>query len=235
VSANTDTLRITDVVGTFITGEPVYAPSTNSYANVIAGGVRTANNTKTLTFNTFNQIIRATLSTASGSFQNNEPVIFRTPLGNTIATATVYNTTKDKDIAITGLNGTFVTNELVLQGTNASGVIIGSNTSYLKLTDVIGTFAPSANIFGQTSTANATIGSVYSVLQLAAVDGPIVESSDNYLSGANSGATAYMALANTVIRPSLVRDTGSVLYIENISPITRTDTSTESVKLIVKF
>ena len=35
--------------------------------------------------------------------------------------------------------------------------------------------------------------------------------------------------------PDLVKNSGEIMYVENISPITRDDTQTEKVKVMIKF
>lgn len=233
VTANTTTLRITNASGTFQSGLVVYDTASNAYANVTA--VKTANNTKTLTFGYFNQLARVTLSQLSGTFSNNEAVEMRTSIGSKIGTGLIYNRSNDIDLIISSNTAAFTINERIDQSTSANGVLIGANSTHLKLTNVKGTFTASANITGNTSGANAAVTDVHSVIILANVDGTLNESTNNYILGLTSNAIGYVENPNTIVRPNLVRDTGSVLYIENISPVTRTDVSTETAKLVIKF
>lgn len=233
VSSNTTTIRLSNVQGTFISGNVVYQTTSNAYANVTA--VKTANNLKTLTFDYFNQLTRTSLSEVTGNFSVNESIEVRTPIGTVISTAVVYNTNNDIDVIISGNTIAFTLYERIDFGTSANGVLIGANSSYLKLTNVKGDFLGNTVITGNTSGANATVSSVKEVIVLADLDGVLSESTNNVIVGLTSNAQGYASNPNTIVKPMLVRDTGSVLYIENISPVTRTDTSRESVNLVIKF
>lgn len=235
VSANSTTLRLTNVKGTFEENYIVYQTTSNAYANVSA--VKTANNLKTLTFDTFNQLTRASLSQVTGVFNVNDDIIVRTPIGTVIASATVYDIDSEIDLAISGNSVPFMLYERIDFSTSANGVLIGANSSYLKLTNVKGNFLTGTTITGNSSGASATISETFKVLTLADLDGVLSESSNNVLVNLTSTAQGYIGNPNTIVRPSLVRDTGSVLYIENVTPapVTRTDTSRESVNLVIKF
>lgn len=233
VNGNTVTLRLTNVSGTFQNNLIVFDTASNAYANVTA--VNTANNTKPLNFSYFNQLTRATLTQLSGSFNDSEKVEMRTTIGTKIGSALVYDTSNDIDLLISSNTAPFALNERIDQNTSANGILIGANSTHLKLTNVKGTFTASANITGNTSSANANVTSVLKVITLANLDGNLTESTNNFIKGLTSNATGYVENPNTIVRPNLVRDTGSVLYIENISPVTRTDISTETTKLVIKF
>ena len=232
VSANTTTLRLTNASGTFQSNLVVFDTVSNAYANVTA--VKTANNTKPLTFGYFNQLARVTLS-QSGFFSNTEKVEMRTSIGTKIGSAIVYDTSNDIDLIISSNTAPFTINERIDQNSSANGILIGANNTHLKLTNVRGTFSPSANITGNTSGANANVTSALKVITLANIDGVLNESTNNYIIGLTTNAIGYVENPNTIVRPNLVRDTGSVLYIENLSPVTRTDVSTETAKLVIKF
>jgi len=233
VSSNNTTLRLSNVVGTFVAGYTVFDNSSNAYANVSA--IKTANNTKTLTFNTFNQLARITLSQLSGNFSVDETVEMRTSIGSKIGSGLVYDTSNEVDLIISSNTAAFTINERIDQSTSANGILIAANSTHLKLTNIKGTFSSSANVTGITSGATAAVSQVNKVLVLGDVDGILSESTNNYFMGITSGAMGYAENPNTIVRPNLVRDTGSVLYIENVPPVTRTDTSTESVNLVIKF
>jgi hypothetical protein len=232
VTANSTTLLLTNVRGKFINGYIVYDASTNSYATVTA--TKLHDNGRTTGFNRFNNTMRLTLSSNTIPYVNNEVVEFRIPVNDTrFAQAVVLNSTSDGDLAISAPIGTFNLFETVTQGT-ANGVVIFANTSHLKLTRVQGTFTNTANVVS-VSSAQANVVSVFPVLTLSDVEGIVNESSSNYVFGLTSGANGFCAIANTITYPELVRDTGSTLYIENISPVTKSYTSKESVKLVIKF
>ena len=56
--------------------------------------------------------------------------------------------------------------------------------------------------------------------------------SEVYFRGANSEAQGYHTSENG---PDITPHTGEVIYVENITPITRDDAQTERVKLMIKF
>lgn len=234
VTANTTTVRLANVQGIFRDGEIVYQTTSNAYANVT--DVNTANNLKTLTFDYFNQLTRASLSLVTGNFVVNEMIQVRTPIQSVIASARVYNVNNEIDLVMSGNSVPFTLFERINFGSSANGILIGANSTYLKLTNVKGTFLSSTTVTGSSSGASASVSNVIRVLTLADLDGTFAESVDNVLVGLTSNAQGYVGNPNTIVRPMLVRDTGSVLYIENTeTPVTRTDTSRESVNLVIKF
>jgi hypothetical protein len=52
------------------------------------------------------------------------------------------------------------------------------------------------------------------------------------ITGATSGASANVT---SVKNPDLVPYSGEVIYIENIDPVTRSNTQTEQIKIVLKF
>jgi hypothetical protein len=232
LSSNSTTLRLTDVSGTFQSNLVVYDTVSNAYANVTA--VKIANNTKTFSFGYFNQIARVTLSQSTTSFIDDENVEMRTSIGTKIGSGLVYSANNDIDLIITSPSGSFTINERIDQGTSANGVLIGANSTHLKLTNVRGSFT-NTTITGNSSGVTASVTSTDRVLLLADIEGLLAESTNNYIIGLTSNSVGYVENPNTIVQPNLVRNTGSVLYIENVSPVTRTNISTETVKLVIKF
>ncbi len=232
VSSNQTTLRIANTNGVFATNQVVYDASSNAYAIVTA--IKTANNTKTFNFTYFNQTAKITLSSNTAAYIDNEKLSFKTPLDVIIGTGNVLNTTKEKQLAFTSATGSFLTNEKVTQG-SANGIVRFANSTYLKLTDVLGQFTNTATITGQTSTVTATISGIYPVIVAYNINGLLATSNENYIYGEQSSAIGFSSFANSIVQPDLVRDQGTVLYIENIQPVTKTSSSKESVKLTIKF
>lgn len=233
VSANSTLLRLTNVTGTLSVGNRVYDPTINAYANVTS--ITTANNTETYTFNYFNQLSRVSLSQLTGNFIVDEDIVIKTPIGTEIATGTVYNVNNDIDLTVTYSTGSFINNEIIIQNGSTSGVLLSANSSYLKLTNVVGSFIVGANVVGASSNTSANITQIQKVITVGGVKGTLTESNTNVIVGLTSNAQGYSASPNTIIRPTLIRDTGSVIYLENIQPVTRTSISTEAVKLVIKF
>lgn len=232
LAANSTTLRLTNVSGTFQSNLVVFDTTSNAYANVTA--VKIANNTKAFSFGYFNQVARVSLSQSTASFLDDENVEMRTSIGSKIGSGLVYNANNDIDLIISSPSGSFTINERIDQGTSANGVLIGANSTHLKLTNVKGSFT-NTSITGNSSGTTASVTNTNRVILLTDLEGLLAESTNNYVIGLTSSSVGYIENPNTIVQPNLVRDTGSVLYIENVSPVTRTDVSVESVKLIIKF
>lgn len=229
VSANSSTVNLTNVKGTFSTGNVAYDLSTNAYANVVA--INTANNTRAINFQYFNQIVRLPLSSNVGAFIIGEIVTQAT----TNATGTILYYGGDTDIALSSSNGVFSNGEIVTQSTPsvATGVVIRANSSYVQIKEMSGQFNATSNVSGQ-STTTGTISSVYPVLILNNVRKNWINS-NNVISGSNSAASGFSNIANTIIYPDLVRNSGDVIYIENITPASVNVGSTEAISLVIKF
>lgn len=237
VTAAEEYIKVTNAAGVFQIGKIVYDPSTNTYANT--NTFKLAGNTKPTAFTRFTQLGRITLSSNATPFSNNERIELRAPLVDTkIADAVIYSNKDEVDLKISGNTIPFSNSETVIQtGSGAQGVIRSANSTFIKLTSVAGTFSNTANIdlIGQTSSANASIERVYPALVVADMDGPWATSSFNYIIGLTSGSTGFAALANTIILPEMVRDSGDVLYIENREYVERTPTTSETVRLLIRF
>jgi len=112
--------------------------------------------------------------------------------------------------------------------------------------EVFKPFNPGDNIETEGSVKTTTINTIYSVLVL----GDVGTTSNSTYKGGNfgiypfegyeiigdtSGAEALVSIANSIILPELKSETGQVMYIENSEKIDKTPTSTEQIKLIIKF
>ena len=235
ISTNNSVIRLTNVGGVFSTNKVVYDSSSNAYATVT--DIKTLNNTKTLNFSIFNQTSRISLSQSSGNFVENEIVEFRTqPTNVKIGSAIVYNSNNDIDILYSGNTTNFLTNEVINCSTGASAILLAANSTQLKLTNVVGTFLDSTTILGQSSGANGTISETLRVINVTGINGILSESEQTMIVGLESNSTGYASFANTITKPNLVKNSGDVLYIENTAqPIEKTETSTETVNIVLKF
>ena len=85
---------------------------------------------------------------------------------------------------------------------------------------------------GSLTTANALMHSVIanSVIYTTQNLGTILP--NKTLTGSNSGAAAFLTASYP---PELIFRSGSILYIENISPVLRQNTQTESFKLVLNY
>lgn len=229
------TIRLTNVSGKFTNNDTVVDYATNTYATVAQ--IYTANGTTEVTSvfgNRINQTARLTLSTQYGAFQQNETVIQE--VSN--AVAKVLDSTKELDLTFNYATGSFfpgetVTSELEAQ-TKGHGIVLWANNSYLKLTGVSGIIDSGDTILNTSD--SATVQETYQVLVLNDVNGKNrFQVSSNVITGQTSRANGVATIANTITYPDLIRESGNVLYLENIQPFTRSNTSKEEIRLIIKF
>jgi len=186
-----------------------------------------------------------TISSLSGSLTLTETLVGQTSK----ATAKVV-TANATNIKLTSIRGFFETGETVVGSTsNNSATIVGVSqpTTYfdqtfkLAIDDVTGTFQEDEEILQNEGISQNANGSLYfansSVMRLTDnrgtfnVSDDIVGSLETVL-GADSGATAKVT---GIITKDLVDYEGEVLYIENVSPISRNSGQTETIKLILEF
>ena len=226
-----NTLKFTNVKGRLRPGLPINDPVTNAHANVvtisIANGYTSVGNSYG---NYFNNTVRLSLSSNTGAFVNFERISQET----SNASAITFDVNTHKDFSIVAANGSFSFGDTITDSnTGATATVLLANTSYLKLNNVNGTFNV-ADIIINSFNVGAKIEYIYPVLKLHSVDGKFQQG--NYIiTGNTSGAVGKNVLANTFNFPDLVRNTGEILYIENISPFTKSATSKETTKLILKF
>ena len=186
----------------------------------------------------FNQTARITLTANTGSFTNNEQVT-QTFGPNILAQATVVTNTDEVDFSISGVSGSFTVGQTITDNTSgAYAICTFANSSYLKLADI----SPNSNfIVGHTINNGvgglATIQSIYPVLVVNGVDGTssFQPSTNTTIVGQTSRAIGVCNNASLIRYPDLVRESGKVLYLESMSPVTRTLTSREQIALVIKF
>jgi hypothetical protein len=235
--SNTEVV-MSNVVGKFAAGDTMFESSVNAYA--VVNTIATANGSRDVTTsfgNKFNQTARITLTSNTGSFANNETVI----QAITNAYGVVVSDRNELDLAVTVTTGTFTTGQKVTSNnTGATGYILSANNTYLKLTGVVPTGGGfvTGDTINSGSSRLATIGAVYPALLLNNVDGPNrfqANNTDNQIEGQTSGASGICNSYALIQYPELVRDTGRVIYTDNIQPVTRSDISKEEVRLVIKF
>jgi len=246
-------IRLTNILGSFAQNDAIYSPSTNTYANIVA--IYTSNGTVNATSsfgNIVNQTARITLTSLTKPFEKYEYVTQDV----TFATGKVISTRDEIDITYNAV-APFAVGDIILNTTSgANAVVIFANNSakYLKLSGV------STNGFNETTnkpfnsgdtiinfanTKSSTINNVYNVLVLSDV-GNITgnettqflgkfQIGNNVITGNISGAEGTVTLSDSIRYPDLVKNSGKVIYLENLSKFDKTSTSTEQVKLIIKF
>jgi hypothetical protein len=181
-----------------------------------------------------------TLSSLSGAFGVGNLVTQSDSLATGYVTA--FDTNK---LSLTNVNGVFVTSKTVSQGITASGNVTsyeinGQSKNFntfdqrqrFTFTPVAGTFVPDEKIY-QTDLqiANAIFHSNTSTnVYITHSRGTL--NTGNTIIGTVSEAVARLDYA---YHPDLVVGSGEVVYLENESPITRSASQSETIKIILQF
>jgi hypothetical protein len=185
--------------------------------------------------------VELTIATPTGVFSDNE-VITQT---DSNATGIVTDSTQTT-ISVTNVAGIFVTNKTVTGATSGAtanaisfvinGIVKDFNTfdnrHKYTYTSGTGTFVEDEQVYQvDVATANAYYHSndanYYYLTDLRGV-----LNTGNTIIGQNSNATANLS---SRLPPDIVQGSGEVLYIENVDPIDRSSSQSESIKLILKF
>lgn len=231
-------LLLGNVVGQFVYNDVIYDSVVNAYATVANIALSNGARDETTIFgDRFNNTLRLTLSSNAGAYVLNEYVV----QDATNAYGRVISTNNEIDLSITMITPsvTYSAGQIITDSTTgANGIILSANATYLKLTSA----SPSLQ-FGVYNTINNGLGvtantqAVYNVLLLNDVGGPntFQGSSSNLIVGQVSGSYGYCNSSNLIYYPDLVKDTGKVIYLENVTAVQRSLTSKEEVKLVIKF
>ena len=226
------TIQVSNVTGHINTGDIVYDPVTNASASVVS--IYTANDTVDSSANfvhSFVQTGRITLTSNNRAFSLYETVTQAV----TNAYGTVVSTNTDIDLAFTSSNGTIFAGQTLTDANTGATAIVTyvANNSYVRCTAANGVF-----IIGDTVTNNLNIGGalagVYTSLVLSDVVGTF-QVGNNAVTGASSAATGVPSLAKSITYPDLTRNSGKVLYLENLTPFTRSNTSSEKINIVIQF
>jgi len=129
-----------------------------------------------------------------------------------------------------------ILNPYIRQTTNVSSNLAFSQTTDLTLSGASGNYIQDEWVYQGSSLETSSFkGKVVSWssslgrIRLTEVDG---SPSTQSLIGANSIASRFVT---SIVYPELEQDSGKVLYINNITPITRNRGQTEDFKIIIKF
>lgn len=226
---------MSNVVGQFADGDVMYDNFANAFATVES--ISTANGTKDVSSSfglRFNQTARITLTSRSGLFANNEYV----QQAVSLARGRVVSTTDEVDLVISSPTGPFFVGQTVTDlTTNANGICVFANSSYLKLSAVSqGLSFGVGDTINNGLGSNAAIATINPVLVLNDIsDVNNFQAGSNTIVGLTSGATATCNNQLLIRYPDLVRDSGKLIYSESFTYVTRTPTSKEEVKLVIKF
>lgn len=183
-----------------------------------------------------------TVGSINGSYSVGETVT----QSNTNAAGVVTEWDTINTLTLTNVNGIFVTGQTVTGGTsNATSNLVsyqinGQAKNFntfdqryrYTFTPISGTFTPDEAVY-QTDInfANAVFHSnTSSNLYVTHLKG--VLNTGNTLVGQVSGATANLLFAYP---PDIVRNSGEVIYMENESPISRSNSQSETIKVILQF
>ena len=234
-------IELGNVSGQFSINDQIYDPVVNAYANVT--NIYASNgqvDVSSIFARKFNDMARITLTSATNNipFQQYEYVQQEV----TYANGLIVSTTNDLDLQLTlPITGTFSVGDTITETTysNTATVIYANNTSgYLKLTAVSNTLNFSTGIVINNGLGgSATITKSYPVLTLNNVNGPnkFQASSSNNIVGQTSGAKGICSNSSLITYPDLVRNSGKVIYFENLAPVTKNANSAEQITLVIKF
>lgn len=233
--ANNTTYFMSNVVGQFADGDIMYDTVANAYATIDT--IFTSNGTVDVSAdfgNKFNQTARITLTAVTGSYIQNEYVEQEV----TKARGRVVSYTNEKDLIVSSMVGSFAVGQTVTDTTtNANGICTFANSTYIRMTNVSqNTSFVSGDSINNGLGSTATIVNVLPVLVLNDVSDNInFQATANAIVGEFSGASGTCNNSLYIKNPDLVRDTGKLIYSESFAPVTRSATSKEEVKLVIKF
>ena len=152
----------------------------------------------------------------------------------------------ESTMRITGVDSNTTANVTTVQTSDKDGSTFNTFDQRLRLTGFVNTsafaFDPDEEILQDSTDANGTIhfintSSNVDVMAITNKKGNFLASDTTsgtfyYVRGQNSGAVAYFT---DTAGPDIVPNSGEVLYVENISPISRNDSQTERIKVMIKF
>jgi len=140
------------------------------------------------------------------------------------------------DMSYSNTIGSFPVGSIIYNTGNVGvGIVISSNSSYMRLTAVNGHFS-SGDSITSTIGSTCTSGNVFPVMILNNVDGNWTTGvlSGNII-GSNTGTVGRCDTFNVILYPELVRNSGKVMYFENLAPFSLSNNSQEVVSLIMAF
>jgi hypothetical protein len=192
--------------------------------------------------------VTLTVTSLTGSFAVGETV----QQANSLATGVVTTFDSVSTLSLTNVNGVFLTNKIVTglntgATANATSFLISGKAKSFNTFDqrTRYTFTLNSGAFEEDELVVQTVGfgefdanaRFHSIegtssgnLYLTHIQGTI--NTGNTITGCTSSAEATLLLK---FEPELVKGSGEVLYIENRTPITRSNTQSEIVKIILQF
>jgi hypothetical protein len=224
-------IQLSNVNGKFLDNTTIYDSISNAYANVVNLYVANSQQLTTTFGQKFKQLSRITIySNTSQFFINNELITQDT----TTANAVVLDTTHELDLSINNVSGSISTGVLLTNSnTNANGIILFANNSYIKLTGIQGNFNLGDRIV--CLTGNATVSNVYHVVVTNNLENNIPFQYNYNIRGNQSNAVGYPSFANTITYPDLVKNSGEVIYLNNLKPFTLGLNTKEVFFTVIEF
>lgn len=245
-------IGVTNILGSFAIGDSIFEPSTNAYATIsniyIANG---AIEPGPLFGVHFDQTARISLSSNNKPYTKYEYVYQE----NTFATGRIISTIDEMEL-VYDTEANFIDGEIIINDTTgANAVIVYSDqgNKFLSVSAISNNFNETTNkpfnigdtIRNVSGSESSTINNIYSVLILDDVgfvtsnettpySGQFQVGNDKII-GYSSGAEGASVIQGSILYPDLVKYSGKVIYLENISKFDKTPTSTEQLKLIIKF
>jgi hypothetical protein len=228
---NSTMIQLSNVNGKFLDNTTIYDSISNAYANVVNLYVANSQQLTTTFGQKFKQLSRITIySNTSQFFINNELITQDT----TTANAVVLDTTHELDLSINNVSGSISTGVLLTNSnTNANGIILFANNSYIKLTGIQGNFNLGDRIV--CLTGNATVSNVYHVVVTNNLENNIPFQYNYNIRGNQSNAVGYPSFANTITYPDLVKNSGEVIYLNNLKPFTLGLNTKEVFFTVIEF
>ena len=240
-------IRISNTYGTFHINDSIIESYSNTSATIT--GILISNGTvdvSTTFGQKFNQHARITLSSNTADYQLYEYVVQDV----TFATGRVISTKDEMDLSYTTSTPFALGETIINANTGANAVITFANNTlnYLQISAISSNTLPfnvGDTIRNASNTKSSVINNIYSVLVLDDVNQmsstnttPFIghfQTGGYNITGQNSGAVGISSIAGGIKLPDFVRETGKVIYLENMTPFVKSPTSTEQVKLIVKL
>lgn len=214
-----------------------------TFANSESGTIPVANDYRTIGLlkDPLFANVELTIATPTGVFTDNEVVT----QANSNATGVVSESTTTT-VTIANVTGIFVTNQTITGATsgataNVISYVINGQTKDFNTFDNRQkyTYTAGAGSFQEDETVyqlDVAVANAYyhsndaNYYYLTDLRGVI--NTGNTIIGVNSSATVTL---NTRLPSDIVEGSGEVLYIENVDPIERNASQSESIKLILKF
>lgn len=225
---------LADFSNQFVAGERIYVMSSNGTSHQLS---------------TINNVVNSTTLylVSNGFFACTETFVYSP---NVSATAFVSNIHSSSNITFSNVSGIFVSGDRLI-GNNSgaestinvvsrSGVTKGFDT-FVQMHKYIGTYVSGTMTLNETvyqgnlATSNATLHSAVNV------GGTITVYTSNQVGTFSNTGTMTGNTSGAVIQlsenygPELAFGSGDVIYLENLSPITRSNTTSQTFKVLVEF